>query len=387
MARLLWLNWSGGGNLPPSLGIARALSERGHEVSFAGRPEMVPRVKTAGYRAIEITEAYAQVDGYPKGSHLTRMACYLSSPAVEEQLRRIVADEAPDAVLIDGMFPAALMNADAFGLPHVVFVHSFVFRQLGMWRRIFSTFSTMRQAAGFSALPSLDELWQPRDRIVSTSHKDFDRQPEPGWSNVVHVGPVLEDEKFAVHTPLPWAEDDPTPIVLISFSTGFEQRDVAKVQRALDALADLPVHAVATTGGIVAPNELAAPANAVVLNYAAHDPILRRTSLVMGHGGHGTAMRSMRHGVPMVVIPGLAGDQPYVAASIAEWGAGLALPGDASTQQMREAARRVLDEKHFAEAAAERSRILGKVDGAAAAAVEVEALLRKVQPPLSAGAA
>ena len=24
MARILWLNWSGGGNLPPSLGIARA---------------------------------------------------------------------------------------------------------------------------------------------------------------------------------------------------------------------------------------------------------------------------------------------------------------------------------------------------------------------------
>jgi len=377
MARLLWLNWSGGGNLPPSLGVARALSERGHEVSFAGRPEMVPRVKTAGYRAIEITEAYAQMDGYPKGSHLTRMACYLSSPAVEDQLRRIVAAEAPDGLLIDGMFPAALMNANAFGLPHAVFVHSFVFRQLDMWRRIFSTFSTMRQAAGFSALPSLDELWQPRDLIVSTSHKDFDREAEPGWTNVVHVGPALEDEKFAVPTPLPWDEDDPTPIVLVSFSTGFEQRDVAKVQRALDALADMPVHVVATTGGIVAPNEVAAPANAIVLNYAAHDPILRRASLVMGHGGHGTAMRSMRYGVPMVIIPGLAGDQPYVAAAIAEWRAGLALPGDASTEQMQEAARRVLNDKNFAEAAAERSRMLGQTDGAKAAASKVEGLLQR----------
>ena len=55
MARILWLNWSGGGNLPPSLGIARVLTERGHNVTFAGRPEMVPRVKTAGFRAIEIT--------------------------------------------------------------------------------------------------------------------------------------------------------------------------------------------------------------------------------------------------------------------------------------------------------------------------------------------
>jgi hypothetical protein len=36
MAEILWLNWSGGGNLPPSLGIARVLTERGHRVSFAG---------------------------------------------------------------------------------------------------------------------------------------------------------------------------------------------------------------------------------------------------------------------------------------------------------------------------------------------------------------
>jgi UDP:flavonoid glycosyltransferase YjiC (YdhE family) len=70
MARILWLNWSGGGNLPPSLGIARVLTERGHAVAFAGRPEMVPRVKTAGFRAIEIGQAYAQVERYPQGSFL-----------------------------------------------------------------------------------------------------------------------------------------------------------------------------------------------------------------------------------------------------------------------------------------------------------------------------
>src|SRR5580693_4560053 len=106
MARILWLNWSGGGNLPPSLGVARILTERGHSVAFAGRPEMVPRVKTAGFRAIEITQAYAQVDRYPQGSFLTRMSCYLTSPAVEAQVRSVVAAEDPDIVLIDAMFPA-----------------------------------------------------------------------------------------------------------------------------------------------------------------------------------------------------------------------------------------------------------------------------------------
>ncbi len=79
---ILWLNWSGGGNLPPSLGIARVLTERGHTVAFAGRPEMVPRVDAAGFRAIELTRAYEQVERYPQGTFLTRMSCYLTSPAI-----------------------------------------------------------------------------------------------------------------------------------------------------------------------------------------------------------------------------------------------------------------------------------------------------------------
>jgi UDP:flavonoid glycosyltransferase YjiC (YdhE family) len=375
MARILWLNWSGGGNLPPSLGIARVLTERGHTVAFAGRPEMVPRVKTAGFRAIEITQAYAQVDRYPQGHFMTRAACYLTSPAVEEQVRSIVATEAPDIVLIDAMFPAALAQAAGFKQPTIVFVHTFVFRQLDMWRKMIATLDGMRQQAGFAELPPLDELWRTRDRIVSTSLGAFDAAPVPGWDLVRHAGPVLEDEKFAVPTPLPWPEADATPLVLVSFSTGFEQRNVDKVQRALDALADLPVHVVATTGGILAPNEVASPANAIVLNYAAHDPILQRAALVVTHGGHGTAMRAMRHGVPMVVIPGLAGDQPFVAAAVQEWGAGRALPGDAGMDAMRAAAQEVLSTPSFRRTATEKSALLAGIDGAANAANEVEALL------------
>jgi UDP:flavonoid glycosyltransferase YjiC (YdhE family) len=375
MARILWLNWSGGGNLPPSLGVARVLTERGHLVAFAGRPEMVPRVKTAGFRAIEITDAYAQVDRYPQGHFMTRAACYLTSPAVEAQVQSIVATEAPDIVLIDAMFPAALARAPQFGRRSAVFVHTFVFRQLDMWRRFFGIFDGMRQQAGFAGLPSVDDLWRPRDRIVSTSLGEFDAPPAPGWEMVRHVGPVLEDEKFAVPTTLPWPADDRTPLVMVSFSTGFEQRNVDKIQRALDALADVPVHVVATTGGIVAPNEVAAPHNAIVLNYAAHDPIMRRAALVITHGGHGTAMRALRHGVPMVVIPGLAGDQPYVAAAVQEWGAGVALSGDATVEAIRAAAQDVLSTPSYRDKAQQRCARLTGIDGAANAANEVESLL------------
>jgi UDP:flavonoid glycosyltransferase YjiC (YdhE family) len=54
-------------------------------------------------------------------------------------------------------------------------------------------------------------------------------------------------------------------------------------------------------------------------------------------GGRGTAMR---HGVPMVVVPGLAGDQPFVAAAVQEWDAGVAPP--AAAARMRAAAEQVL---------------------------------------------
>lgn len=375
MAKILWLNWSGGGNLPPSLGVARRLTQRGHGVVFAGRPEMVPRVKTAGFRAIEFTRAYEQVDRYPQGHFMTRAACYLTSPAVEDEVRAVVAAQAPDIVLIDAMFPAALAQAAGFDRPTAVFVHTFVFRQLDMWRGMIARLDGMRRQAGYDGLPALDALWGSRDLIVSTSLASFDAPAAPGWDKVRHAGPVLEEERFAVPTPLPWPDSDTTPLVLVSFSTGFEQRNVDKVQHALDALADLPVHVVATTGGIVSPSELATPANAVVLNYAAHEPIMRRAALVVTHGGHGTAMRALSHGVPMVVIPGLAGDQPFVAAAVEEFGAGRALPGDAGADRMREAALAVLADDSYRQEARRRASALARSDGAANAAQAVESLL------------
>ena len=53
MAQIMWACWDGGGNLTPSIGIARALEERGHDVHFFGRPEMVPRLEACGLMATE----------------------------------------------------------------------------------------------------------------------------------------------------------------------------------------------------------------------------------------------------------------------------------------------------------------------------------------------
>jgi UDP:flavonoid glycosyltransferase YjiC (YdhE family) len=162
--------------------------------------------------------------------------------------------------------------------------------------------------------------------------------------------------------------------VLLSFSTVAEQRDPAMLQRALDALAPLPVHVVATTGGIVEPAELSAPANAWLTSFADHEQILERAAVVVGHGGHGTMMRALRHGVPVVGIPAKGGDQGPNTQLIEEWGAGLALPPDADVARIRAAVQEVLGSDRFAAEARRRSRAFGARDGADLAADSIEAL-------------
>jgi MGT family glycosyltransferase len=377
MARILWLNWSGGGNLPPSLGIARVLTERGHSVAFAGRPEMVPRVQRAGFRAIELTRAYEQVNRYPN-KWLPKAASFLTSPAVAEQIRALLIAENPELVVIDQMFPVALMETARFGRPTVAVCHTCVWRGLEMWRKVFAMLASLRAEAGFDPIPAdLESLWMAQDKMIVTTLRALDDAPgELGQSHKLrHVGPSLEREPHGVRVVLPWRDDDPTPLVLVSFSTMPEQGSVPKFQNAIDALAALPVNGVVTVGDSVEPQALRPAENVLVVATADHDDLMRRAALVVTHGGHGTLMRALKHGLPMVVVPGFASDQPINAAAAANWGVGRALPGDATAEMIREAVRDVLASPSCRDAARAISRQLEDVDGARNAADEIEQML------------
>ena len=63
-------------------------------------------------------------------------------------------------------------------------------------------------------------------------------------------------------------------------------------------------------------------------------------------------MRALKNGLPMVVVPGLGGDQPINAAAAEDWKIGRALPGDATAEMMREAVRQLLGSNSYRERAA-----------------------------------
>jgi len=378
MADILWLNWSGGGNLPPSLGIARVLTERGHRVAFAGRTEMVSRVERAGLRAIELTRAYEQADRYPANKWLPKAASFLTSPAVAQQIRELLPAENPDLVIVDHMFPVAQIEAARFDRPSIAVCNTCVWRALDMWRKFIAMLVGLRTEAGFDPIPAdLESLWMVQDKLISTTLKSLDDVSGVlGQSHKLrHVGPVLERERHGVKVKLPWVDDPSVPLVLVSFSTMPEQGSVKKFQNAIDALSNLPVRGVVSVGDSVDPAALRATQNVAVFATVDHDDLMSQSSLVLTHGGHGTFMRALKNGLPMVVVPGLGGDQPINAAAAEDWKVGRALPGDATAEMMCEAVRLVLGSKSYREQAVAISAQLAKADGAGKAADEIELLL------------
>lgn len=372
MARILWACWDGGGNLTPSIGIVRELERRGHEVVLHGRQDMVPRARAAGLTAYAFEHALTDQEAF-SFHPLVSVFGYCCSPAVGEELVALVAREQPDLVVIDAMFGAALDVAPRLGTPTVVMVHTFLYRGIEAWWANLAMQSQTRERAGFAPLPGIDVLWGERDLVHVNTLAAYDGTPTVSWGNVVHGAPVLSNEDRAVPVDLPWGPDDETPLVLLSFSTVPEQRSADSLQRALDALGALPVHVVATTGGIVDPAELVAPDNAYVVDFADHDPLLERAALVVGHGGHGTTMRTLRAGLPIVGMPAKGTDQATTLRLLDSWHAGRFVPADVDT--IRAAVAEVLADPSYAETAQRFSRDLVGTDGAADAADSVERVL------------
>jgi UDP:flavonoid glycosyltransferase YjiC (YdhE family) len=71
---------------------------------------------------------------------------------------------------------------------------------------------------------------------------------------------------------------------------------------------------------------------------------------VLTHGGHGTVIKALTAGVPLVVAP-LGRDQPDNAARVVHAGAGLRLSKKAGVPALRDAIGRVLDEPRYRAAA------------------------------------
>src|SRR2546423_1435964 len=144
-------------------------------------------------------------------------------------------------------------------------------------------------------------------RLLYLTAEPFE-YPRSDWPpNVRLVGPCAWDPPAE---PPAWLPDVRRPLVLVTTSSEF-QDDGQLVRTALEALASEDVEVVATLPAMdVAGFE--APANARVLPFVAHGPLLDRAACAITHGGMGATQKALARGVPVCAVP-FARDQLEVA--------------------------------------------------------------------------
>lgn len=413
----LFVTFEGGGNIPPVLGLAQRLAARGHDVRVLTEPCLRAAVEQAGARFVPFTRYFIREDRTqdiigdsqartPIGAlrNTFERLVFGPAPVVAQETRRAIDAQRPDVVAADALMPGALIAAQAAGIPRVVLFHmpeylpgpgrpaagpGFLPRadlagrlRDGLMTRLFyrqlkpflAPFNEARRAAGLPPLVSPREMveqFHAADRRLMMTSRAFDFPITPAPANVRYVGRVLDDPDWTGEWRNPWADDDARPLVVASLSSTFQdQRDA--LRRIIAALGTLPVRGLVTLGPAMAGERFDVPANVASVASAPHAQVFPHAAAIVTHAGHGTVMRALANGVPLLCLP-MGRDQDDNAARVVARGAGLRLRPSASPDRIAAALRRLLDDPAFRASAAYLGRTIRDDVAADRAITELEA--------------
>jgi UDP:flavonoid glycosyltransferase YjiC (YdhE family) len=192
------------------------------------------------------------------------------------------------------------------------------------------------------------------------------------WSPEVQiVGPLLWEPPY--HDTDPPAGED--PLVLVAVSTA-QDPDHELLRAALVGLANEPVRVLAATNSKPLSRPVAAPDNAKLVDWISYSRTMPRCAAVISHAGHGTVVRALASGTPVLAVPH-SGDMGENAARLDWAGAGVRLPWRLLRPwSLRLALRGLLDSPALAVRAQALAAWAAQHDGATRAAELVEELAR-----------
>jgi UDP:flavonoid glycosyltransferase YjiC (YdhE family) len=332
------------------------------------------------------------------GDGRTPLKPYQAAVRASAVTRELIRSFDPEAVVADILTVAAALAAEAEGrawatlIPHVLptpepgFPPYSIGARLprtragrAMWQRFDPLLrggleqgrEQLNDSRARVGLPPLDHVHGGISRelaIVATFPQlEYPRDGSQPWVRV--TGPLLWEQPFEPVEPPPGTG----PLVLVAPSTA-QDPDQRMLRAALAGLADEPVRVLATTNRRTPPEPIAVPPNARLVDWLSYARTMPMCDAVISHAGHGTVVRALASGVPLVACPA-AGDMNENAARVSWAGAGVALPRRLITPRgVRLALRRLLGDGRFARRAGELRDWAARNDGAAAAAAEVEAL-------------
>jgi UDP:flavonoid glycosyltransferase YjiC (YdhE family) len=336
--KILFAIVDGGGNVPPQLAVARTLQARGVEVHVLGHRGIGDRVKAAGL-PFESFAGGKHFDPTVQRSLAAIMTAF-TRVAGDRRLGHCVVEAArrhrADAVVVDMILAAGIQVIANAGVPVAVFVHCF-------YRAVQDIAAS--PVGWMLRLRGTDPLAAEHRGMLLVVSARADLDPMRGAPPVHHTGVVWQGVPNA-------ATPAPLPRILVSLSTCAFAGQRRMLQNILDAIASLPVEATVTVGPGIDASGLGVPQNAAMHAWLDHDEVLATASLVVGHGGHSTAMRALSFGVPQIVMPANPMiDQKGVGAALERVGAGILLPKHAAPNRIRTAIEQTLGVPAYREAA------------------------------------
>ena len=398
--RYLFTTWDGGGNTPPELAVASPLVRRGHSVRFLTDPTLETEVRRIGcefspwttaphrttrdksddvFRDYELKNPIQMIDGYLRE--------FMAGPAarwVADTLVELKAHPA-DALVTDFGIPAALIAAEKLGLPSVVIypniwmmptpgipplgpgfmpargplgrLRDAVVRSVSnrMFDKALPAINAVRRDQGLPLLRSTNVQMLQADRLIRLTSPLFDFT-SPAMPPMFATPARSSATPWTSSWRSPWPEADQRPLVLVSLSSTFQDQ-AALLGRIIQALSALPVRALVTLGLTITPGEVPQAENVVVVPSAPHSEVLPKSSLLITHCGHGTTMKVLAAGVPLLCIP-MGRDQNDTAARVVHGGAGVRLKPTAAVKTIRDAVTLMLSSPSFLEGARRLSRAI-----------------------------
>jgi UDP:flavonoid glycosyltransferase YjiC (YdhE family) len=332
------------------------------------------------------------------GDGKTPLKPYQAAVKASSVTGALIEDFDPDAVVADILTVAAALAAEAHGrrwatlVPHVLPTPSSGFppysigarlprTRLGreMWRRFDPLLrggleqgrEQLNDSRARVGLPPLQHVHGGISRelalVATFPQLEYPRPEHQPWVKV--TGPLMWEQPFGPVEPPPG--DD--PLVLVAPSTA-QDPDHRMLRAALAGLAGEPVRVLATTNRRDPPEPIDVPPNARLVDWLSYARTMPLCDAVILHAGHGTLVRALSCGVPVLACPA-AGDMNENAARVSWAGAGVALPRRLTTPRgIRLGLRRLLGDESFARRAGELRDWAASHDGAATAAAEVEEL-------------
>ena len=410
MARILAYTSPARGHLFPIVPVLEKLRARGHEVALRTLASQVDAMRALGFDAAPIDPAIEAIehDDYrartPLGAQKRSMRTFGERAEHDaNDMRRAIDELSPGALLVDINAWGASAVAEKRGLPWAAWcpyplpipsrdappfglglrpargplarVRDALLRPVTVGtleRTVAPWVNGTREREGLPPLDDMVEAFSAPPLLLYMTAEPFE-YPRSDWpANVRLVGPCDWDPPAE---PPAWLDGIDEPIVLVTTSSEF-QDDGRLVRCALEALADEPVHVVATLPS-ADPTAFEATPNSHVLPFAPHAPILDRAACAITHGGMGATQKALARGVPVCVVP-FGRDQLEVARRVEVAGAGARLPAKRlDSSRLRDAVSAAMRCGAGARRVADGYRATG---GAAAAADSLEELLGSRSP-------